>query len=399
MENNQEKLLAEISNDEIKYVVLTIDQNLNYRITEKWISKNSGIKEGSIINLESATKIVYQDLKKIEKKLNKIFRNITVIINQKEIFCTNVTCYKKLNGAKVEKRDLDYILNEGKLLIIKSYEKNSILHILNSKFFTDKISQHKIPLNIFADHLSLGMTFLLLPKNSIKNVKSLFDQNDLIVERILSRPLMTGFNLINENKNFKNFLVINFDNDLSTITIYENSSLVFLKTFRFGINSIYKDLSQLCSLKKEEIEVILKSLDFNQIKSKNNKYLDKKFFTKSEFTKLSITHIQEIINSRIEEMINYIFNKNTNISFFKNKFSHIYLLFEDKIVEDNLAKVFKKFFQVDQNKIILNSKTLNDSSIVGAAELITKGWDSEAIPYSEEKKSILAGIFSRFFNN
>ena len=57
------------------------------------------------------------------------------------------------------------------------------------------------------------------------------------------------------------------------------------------------------------------------------------------------------------------------------------------------------FFQVDQNKIILNSKTLNDSSIVGAAELITKGWDSEAIPYSEEKKSILAGIFSRFFNN
>ena len=98
-------------------------------------------------------------------------------------------------------------------------------------------------------------------------------------------------------------------------------------------------------------------------------------------------------------MINYIFNKNTNISFFKNKFSHIYLLFEDKIVEDNLAKVFKKFFQVDQNKIILNSKTLNDSSIVGAAELITKGWDSEAIPYSEEKKSILAGIFSRFFNN
>ena len=210
---------------------------------------------------------------------------------------------------------------------------------------------------------------------------------------------MTGFNLINENKSFKNFLVINFDNDLSTITIYENSSLVFLKTFRFGINSIYKDLSQLCSLKKEEIEVILKSLDFNQIKSKNNKYLDKKFFTKSEFTKLSITHIQEIINSRIEEMINYIFNKNTNISFFKNKFSHIYLLFEDKIVEDNLAKVFKKFFQVDQNKIILNSKTLNDSSIVGAAELITKGWDSEAIPYSEEKKSILAGIFSRFFNN
>ena len=58
---------------------------------------------------------------------------------------TNITAFKKLNGAKVEKRDLDYILNEGKISVSKNEEKNSILHILNSNFYLDKKKRDKIP--------------------------------------------------------------------------------------------------------------------------------------------------------------------------------------------------------------------------------------------------------------
>jgi len=54
---------------------------------------------------------------------------------------------------------------------------------------------------------------------------------------------------------------------------------------------------------------------------------------------------------------------------------------------------------VDEKKIVLEAKTLQDCSLLGAAELIFKGWHGEAIPYSQEKKSIIAGIFSRFFSN
>ena len=40
------------------------------------------------------------------------------------MFSTSITSFKNLNGAKVEKRDLEYILNEGKILISNENYKN-----------------------------------------------------------------------------------------------------------------------------------------------------------------------------------------------------------------------------------------------------------------------------------
>ena len=65
---------------------------------------------------------------------------------------------------KVEKRDLEYILNEAQISISQNQENNSILHIINSNFILDKIKKNKIPLNLHGDHLSLNMTFISLPK-------------------------------------------------------------------------------------------------------------------------------------------------------------------------------------------------------------------------------------------
>ena len=130
----KEKLFAEIKDQEIQYGYFKLEEDLNYNLIIKKNSKNIGIKNGDIIDLKSASQIVANDLKEIEKKLDKVFDSINLIINQREMFATNVTSFKNLNGAKVEKRDLDYILNEGKISISKNEEKNSVLHILNQIF-------------------------------------------------------------------------------------------------------------------------------------------------------------------------------------------------------------------------------------------------------------------------
>ena len=137
-EENKEKLFAEIKDQEIRYAIFQSEENLNYKLILKKNSNNLGIKQGVIIDLNLASEIVSQDLREIEKKLGKTFSNINLIVNQREMSSTNITSFKKLNGAKVEKRDLDYILNEGKISVSKNDEKNSIIHILNSNFYLDK---------------------------------------------------------------------------------------------------------------------------------------------------------------------------------------------------------------------------------------------------------------------
>ena len=389
-----EKLIIELDNDKIKYAVFKTNEDLDYKLVTNKISKNAGIKKGKIFDFEYSTKIINNDLHEIEKNVNRVFKNITVVLNQKDIFCTNLCGFKKLNGSKVEKRDLDYILNEAKNSVSGNQKNNSILHILNSNFILDKTKQEKAPLNIFGDHLSLHMTFVSIPDNNLKNIKEIFNHSDLKIERIISKPFAENINLLNSNKKLKNFISINIGNELSTISLCQDSSLVFFKTFPFGSNSIYNDINQLCSLSKNEAKIVIENLDNNK-----STYIDKKFFINSDYKKLSLNHFKEIINARVKEMIDYTFNNNKDINYYEKKIGKINIFFEDINIYKNLGEIFKKYIDVKDEKILVENFTYNDfGTLYGAAELIFKGWPNEALPLSIKKKSIISGFFDRFFS-
>ena len=144
-------------------------------------------------------------------------------------------------------------------------------------------------------------------------------------------------------------------------------------------NFICKDIGQLCSLKEHEIKLIIKKLDLTNDKDRENKYIEKNF-TESEFKKLSINHLNNIIKARTNEMLDYIFNKNKNLDYVNNKILRVHLFFEDNHILENLGKLFKESLKIDSTKTQIELLPLNDfSALSGAAELIFKGWDKEAI--------------------
>ena len=156
---------------------------------------------------------------------------------------------------------------------------------------------------------------------------------------------------------------------------------------------------QLCSLQEEETRLIIKKSNLNNSQSNKNKYVDKNLFTESEFKKLSTNHLNSIVKSRINEMLNYILNKNKNLYYLNNNILRIHLFFEDKDVLEDLGNLFHESLKIDKTKTQVELLLLDDfSALLGAAELIFKGWDKEAIPLSLRKKSIISSFFERFFN-
>jgi len=47
------------------------------------------------------------------------------------------------------------------------------------------------------------MTFISIPENNLKNIIEVFKQNDLKVDRVISKPFAEGINLLNNNKDLK----------------------------------------------------------------------------------------------------------------------------------------------------------------------------------------------------
>ena len=396
---SQDCLIAEIADDKIRYIVVKFDDNSDHKILLKKIFKNNGIKKGKILDFELTAKKINEDINDLEKESHNVFKNISLVINESEISCTNLSGFKILNGSKVEKRDLEYILNEAQISISQNQENNSVLHIINSNFILDKIKKNKIPLNLHGDHLSLNMTFISLPKNNLKNINALFDNSDLKIDRIISKPLACGINLLNKNKKNKDFLLINFDKELSSVSFFEDSTLVFTKIFPFGTNSIIHDISKLCSINENEIRPLIKKIDFTSTINEK-RYIDKSFFTESKFKKLTIKHVKEILNARIIEMLDFLLNKNINLKHVRKKILNIDIFFEDKEVLKYLGKLFHENLRIDEMKTQIELMHLDDFfALSGAAELIDKGWDKEAIPLTKVKKSIISRFFERFFKN
>ena len=70
----------------------------------------------------------------IEQKLNFIFKEANVIINNFEYSLINFSGYKKLNGSQLLKENITYIINSLKSKINELEEDRTILHIFNQKY-------------------------------------------------------------------------------------------------------------------------------------------------------------------------------------------------------------------------------------------------------------------------
>ena len=170
--------------------------------------------------------------------------------------------------------------------------------------------------------------------------------------------------------------------------------------FNFGINLIVKDISKLCSLRIEEVEFFLKEINLHLIlENDKESYLDRKFFSTSPYRKIKHQLILDIISARLDELIEICYKKNTNLDYLRKSSNTIFVIIEKSEYFKNIELALKKNKLINPEFVL--GKNIEDSSLLslnGAAELIGKGWEKEAIPVIQTKKTIISSFFSRLFD-
>ena len=198
----------------------------------------------------------------------------------------------------------------------------------------------------------------------------------------------------------KNFLSIRIGEERSNLSLFKNKCYVYSEEFNFGTDLIIKDLSKVCSLKLEEAKKILEDINFkNNLDLDEKQILDKKYFIQSPYRKVRFKLVLDIIEARLEELFEIFYEKNINLNHFKNTNKAFYIYVDDNTLLENIKYIFtkKKFRDL---QIVFNEpyeERLIAASL-GAAELIGKGWEKEAIPIIQSKKSIISRLFSSLFN-
>ncbi len=388
-------LYLEINDENFLVAIGEHDEELNFKIIDHEIFSPSGFKNGKIINLATSIENVKKVVKKIENKSHFLFSKVNVIINQTDFDCINISGFKKLNGNQILSDDISYILNDIKSKLLESEKGKTIIHLFNTKYLLDNKQIKNLPIGLYGNFYSHQLTFFLIKNNELKNFKNLLRKCNLSINKIILKSFSDGIKIINNYKN-DTFIKIKISKNESILLFFFESAFCFSQKFDFGSDIILKDISKVCSLKISTVQKIISESSFEI--SDKNLYVDKKYFEKDNYRKISLKHIIEISFARIEEISNIIFNKNKNLYGFKNKEVALYLDFEDKNIKNKFHYIFENSLKKCKLNILKTTEDDPLESIKIFGELLSKGWAKEAIPVVNKKRSLISRIFSGLFD-
>ena len=398
--------IIELGNINIKCLIFKIKNNNESEILSTSVTISEGIHNGMVVNLTKASKAIRSCISTAEKKAGILLKKINVVFEEPEFLSTKFSKHKKINGSKIHKDDIDFLLKEAKKQLILNDEKQSIIHIFNHNYIVDGKAFAEEPIGVYADSLSHEMTFITMPKNNLKNINQAFIDCDIEIERLISNTFALGVKLLNNQELEFGSILIDMGFEKISLGLFKNLALVHSITLPVGINHITKDISKVCSLNINESEVIKNNIDFslqnNQDIFDKNDYLKNTYFINSSFRKISKSLILNVIKARLDEIFETI-KKNIIVPGFNLNSGIGFLLVGGGSNLLNIEKYCANFFGPNIKKLRENKNEKenylekNFASCLGALRIIKDGWETEAIPEMIGKNIKKVGFLGKIF--
>ena len=162
-----------------------VDENENFILLETIKIPIIGIDDKKIINPTLIQNAIKENIYLIEKKLDFIFKDVILLINNFNQSIINFSGFKNLNGSQLSKDNITYILNSLKSKISEVEDKKMIIHIFNTKYILDKKSMDNLPVGLFGNFYSQELSFCLIEKNDYKNLENIFLKCNLKNKKII----------------------------------------------------------------------------------------------------------------------------------------------------------------------------------------------------------------------
>ena len=301
------------------------------------------------INLINSKKVIEELIQISEKKIGIHINSVNLMIDTPDLFSIDFSIKKNLEGKKVNKDDIKYLLQEAKQLVQDNNFDKKIIHIIIKKFVLDSKTYYSIPKeNHKCNYLTLEIKFICFSNMIFNQLSKYLKKNHISIKNLLCSSYIKSlnYNQLFENYDKKVFLDIGYSK--SCLSIFDKNRLILFNVIPLGGNHITKDISQVLDISEEDSENIKKSL--NQAETIFSNDSKEEFISNSEIRNklkknISLDLLKRVIYARIDEILNLSL-KNINFSSLINDKNKCILVFTgegSKILDKNFIYLENKF--------------------------------------------------------
>ena len=303
----KETILAiDIGSSKIATIIAN-HQDKNIDILGIAISNSSGIKKGSIIDIEETFISIRNSINEAKKNLPIDINKTIVTLCGKDVINIKSSGKITLPEKLVTQRELNQVLQTAfyNASIPNDYE---MIHTIPKNFILDDITVIN-PLNENANSLEVQVNVIVVKKNLLANFRNIFARLNLTDLTFVLNSYSTIFALTDEKQRKNGVSIINIGAETSELICVKENSYIYSGFLAVGSKNITNDLALMLNISSNTAENI-KLKYGNLLKDyKNLEYSENRLKLEHLDEVLNLSNIQTIVHARVEEILIHLRKK------------------------------------------------------------------------------------------
>ena len=150
------------------------------------IKKKKRINDKSYLNDDDIGSFFLENIEKIENQIQIFVKNISLIIEDDNIFSIEICLKQKIENRVISKEEFENLLLIG-LEQVNKYNSNiSIIHYIVDVLKIDDQLVDTVENNEIKSHLSVDLRFICIDQKYVTQFKELFKKKHVLLEKIFS---------------------------------------------------------------------------------------------------------------------------------------------------------------------------------------------------------------------
>ncbi len=375
----------DFGSSKIRLGIFNQENSKSILVSEKECISNFSLKN---FDIKNSNEIIKDLIKSAEKKIDNHIKNINLMIDTPDMFSIDISIKKNSDGKKYSKNDIKSLLNESKSLVQKNYINKKIIHMIVKKFIFDDKEYFEIPHEeINYNSLIIELKFICFADQIWKNLQDSFNKNYLNIDNLYCSSYVRSSSYNSLFKDFNKKVILDIGYGKSSITVFEDTRILYFNILPVGGRHITNDISILLKISQIDAEILKKSLNQSEITFENKINKIKNL----ESSDLS----NQVIFARVDEIIKLNLADEYFNAFFQDKDSCILIFIGEgsKILNKNSIYLEEKFDFFSEISFFEENATL----------ICDSGFNFNYLGKSQEvsflpKKPKNKGFFEKFFN-
>ncbi|WP_333695245.1 cell division protein FtsA [Flavobacterium sp.] len=273
-------------------------------------SKSLGVHRGVVNNITQTIQSIQAAITEAENNSGYMIKDVVVGIAGQHIRSIQHSDYiSRSNPDEVIcDKDIEQLINQVHKLAMLPGEE--IIHVLPQEFKIDGQSEIKEPIGMYGGRLESSFHVVVGHAASIRNVGRCIQSAGIELSGLTLEPLASSDAVLSQEEKEAGVALIDIGGGTTDLAIFKDGIIRHTAVIPFGGNVITDDIKEGCSIIEKQAELL--KVKFGSAwpgENKDNEIVSIPGLRGREPKEISLKNLSKIINARVVEIIEQVFDE------------------------------------------------------------------------------------------